>query len=237
MTDTLVNDLRYYQSKRRFPHWQPKSSGSVRQPDLSTGEQIVKRCLAFLPLEITVGQWVTNDSKQNAEVDAICFRNAEDEQKHDQALADLSTHYGGASADIRSNSFVEQWRTNDAPAIVKAYALEMGVFFSILPALIRYGDTYASTVSTWISDDERVHVETNLRLMKASKLKLTAELVQLVFATVAWIFLPLGEAEAEAQGRRAIKRLTTGKDPAMLGESLPVTIAYFEQKNKQAIVY
>lgn len=244
---TLLEDLQKFQSKRKFPGWMPKANtGKIRLTG-TPEEQVVLRCLAFVDLEVQVGEWISDVLPGFADdlpqVEQILLRNVADEQKHDVAIRDLQNYYGYKEnysvfdQASRAHVLAQQWHQVNASPVVAAYALEMGIFFTILPILMRCGDIYAATVASWINDDERVHVETNLRLMKHFGLKLTNELIWLVFNTVAYIYQPLGEERANKEANRAVKRLVTTKDPQMLTESLPVTISYFEQNTNQDIVY
>jgi hypothetical protein len=243
---SLLSDLQHYQSKRKFPNWQPKPNTGLKQMEGTPQEQVVLRCLAFVDLEVQVGDWITyvaedDDPEWCEHITPILLRNVADEVKHDSAIRDLKDYYRDNhslfSPNRRVEVLVEQWKQSKASPVVNAYALEMGIFFTILPILMKCGDVYAATVASWINDDERVHVETNLRLMKHFGLKLTEELIWLVFNTVAYIYEPLGEERANAEANRAVKRLVSTKDPQMLTESLPITISYFEQNTNQDIVY
>lgn len=241
MSDLLA-DLQKFQSKRKFPNWEPKPNEGKKKLVGTSEEQLVLRCLEFVDLEVQVGDWIRwvaedDDPGFVKDISPILMRNVSDEQKHDTSIRHLRDYYGFKSTDVRAAVLAEHWAKVNSSPVVAAYALEMGVFFTILPILMKYGDVYASTVASWINDDERVHVETNLRLMKHFGLKLTDEVILLVYNTVAYIFQPLGEDRAEAEALRAVKRLTTTKDPQMLLESLPVTISYFEQNTNQDIVY
>jgi hypothetical protein len=235
---TLLEDLQKFQSKRKFPNWQPKPNTGVKQKTNTPEELVVLRCLAFVDLEVQVGNWIKEVATQeNDECAAILLRNAADEVKHDAAIRDLQNYYGFKRATVTEKALAEHWKRSEAHPVVNAYALEMGIFFTILPILMRCGDVYAATVASWINDDERVHVETNLRLMKHFGLKLTDSLFWLVYNTVAYIYEPLGQKRATAEADRAVRRLVSTKDPQMLLESLPVTISYFEQNTNQDIVY
>ena len=244
---TLLEDLQKFQSKRKFPNWQPKANTGKKQITKTAQDDIVMRCLAFVDLEVQVGEWVSYMSEAFAwdyeEVQDILLRNVADEVKHDAAIRDLQSYYGFKDnynvfdKASRAHVLAQQWQKSDAHPVVNAYALEMGIFFTILPILMKCGDVYAATVASWINDDERVHVETNLRLMKHFGLKLTSDLIWLVFNTVAYIYEPLGQERANAEASRPVKRLVSTKDPQMLTESLPVTISYFEQNTNQDIVY
>lgn len=237
---TLLKDLQSYQERRRFPDWQPKPTEDVRTDNSKPEDKVILRALEFLPLELQVADWDREAQlvPELEEVESILERNASDEDKHDEVLGYLATHYGKRGVeDSEAISLLKRWVALNCHPVVSMYALECGVFFSILPALTKFGDVYAATVAQWINDDERVHVETNLRLMKALGLKLTDKVVRLVYDTNIYIFSPMGTQYAESQGQRAVRRLTTGKDKQMTQESVPVTIAFFEQRNKQSIVY
>lgn len=232
----MTHSLDYFQSKRKFPNWQPLNTTDVVQNTNNREAEVIRRCLMFLPLEVPVGQWITSTSDVDDDTKVYLLRNAQDEEKHDRALHMLSAHYQ-AKSDKRADELIQRWLDNESHPIAKAYALEMGVFFTILPTLLRYGDTYAATVASWISDDERCHVETNLFVLKKLGLKLTKDLLTLIADTVCFIFSNFGAERAQEEVVRAVKRTISGKDEQMLEESLPVTIAYFEQHNKQTIVY
>lgn len=241
---SLLEDLRKFQSKRKFPDWQPKANTGAIKHTHSPEEEVVLRCLAFVDLEAQVGTWIETlaQDSDNDELVQILQRNVADELKHDKAIRDLQMYYRyKENFDIRkstrANALVNHWKTSEAHPVVNAYALEMGIFFTILPILMRCGDVYAAMVAGWINDDERVHVETNLRLMKHFKLKLTSDLVFLVYNTVAFIYEPFGQERATAEAERAVNRLVKTKDLQMLNESLPIAIAYFEQNKTQDIVY
>ena len=234
---TLLEDLQSYQDKRKFPDWEPYASNANRKLDYSDGEQIVKSCLSFLDLEVSVGEWVKNATEIPPEAKSFLLRNSSDEEKHTVALIHLLRYYRGARVSRYSKELIKRWNEIDVHPIVKAYALECGVFFAVLPALTIYGDVYCATVSQWINDDERVHVETNLRVIRELKLKLTEELLELVFETVGYIFESLGEEKQIEQASRAVKRVVRGRDAQMAKDSVPITTAFFEQHDKRAIVY
>lgn len=233
----LATKLQSFQEKRRFPNWKPQMAKSTYKHTNTVNERIIKRCLAFVDLELQVRDWVITQTGIDDETKAQLLRNSNDEDKHDEVLRYLRVYFGHYAVDQQARDIIYRWKSLSVAPIVAAYALEMGVFFSILPALVTRGDVYCAAVGTWINDDERVHVECNLAVMKELKLKLTQEVIQLVFDTVEYIFKPLGLEGSDKEARRAIKRLTTGKDKQMLIESLPVTTAFFEQDDRRSIVY
>lgn len=234
---TLLTTLQEFQSRRRFPNWEPKVSSSRAVPKQTKEAEVVQRCLMFLDLEIQVACWVESANELDAEVKELLLINSADENKHDTVLRMLAEYYGGVQPTPAALAISGRWKDLDNHPMLSAYALEMGVFFTILPTLIKQGDVYAATVASWISDDERCHVETNLAICKYLNLKLTNSLVKLVFDTVAFIYEPMGKERQMKEATRAITRLASGKDEQMLIDSLPPTIAFFEQEDKRSIVY
>lgn len=203
---TIVSDLQSYQDKRRFPHWQP-TAPQVKRVSIQTtndADAVVMRCLHFLPLELQVADWCNFECADVEEkVQEFLKRNAKDESKHDEVLRMLSDYYGVQAQPVQAELLMNRWRSLDCHPVLAAYTLEMGVFFSILPTLIKHGDVYAATVAQWINDDERTHVETNLRIIRELKLKVTEDLAHLVFDTVDYIYKPMGHTVAQEQATRA----------------------------------
>jgi len=241
----LKDQLEHYQNSRRMPDWQPKPAAASKPPTKDpTQEEIIRRCLAFAALELQVKDWVlaTANGQELPKDDEAAIRNnlrrnSFDEEKHDKVLAYLADYYEGANSSPAANELVQRWASTSAHPITAAYTLECGLFFTILPLFIKCGDVYAATVGQWINDDERVHVETNLAIAKRLGLKLEPDLLKLVFDSVFFIFAPAGTDEAAYQAKRAVKRVVSGRDKDMLQESLPTTVAFFEQHSKLAIVY
>jgi hypothetical protein len=232
---SLLQELDKAQARRRFPDWQPKPTSASYKPEDQTVEATIHRLLDFSDLEITVGEWIlasaTDDSvKEHVE------RNSKDELKHDEALSYLKSYVGYEAEHSGAQELIERWRAEE-PTFALAYALEMGIFMSILPWLNKNGDVYCSTVSNWISDDETVHVVCNSLLAKHLGQKLTVLHFTLVRDTLAYIYDAYGTAFVRTQVERAFRRLTTGKDNAMMDESVPTTPAFFEQNNKRTTEY
>lgn len=252
---SLLDDLQSYQTKRRYPNWHPRKPETTYRGDKDTADyRVLARCLHFLPLELQVKQWdmealnideVTLNEVTEDGVEDILRRNAADEDKHNTVLTYLS-EYMGVPWDWNADDFVmpqaaadimERWASLNSHPLVAMFALEIGVFFSILPTLSTRGDVYCASVANWIADDEAVHVNTGLRLMKALGLKIGQKELELIRDTNLYIFEPLSQKEATSRALRACNRALKGVDPAMLNESLPPTIANFEQISKESIVY
>jgi hypothetical protein len=234
----LAATLERFNARRRFPDWKPEDPYSPYHENSPVATAVIKRMLALLDLEVTVGEWVRQAlaSADLQEAQPFVERNSSDESRHDLALRKLVHYVGGSSEDPASRSLVNRWQAQK-PSFSLAYALEMGVFFSLLPALTKLGDMYCVKVSQWISDDEGVHVLVNGHLAKLLGEKVTKEQASLVVDTLAWVFQPLGAEEVQEVQKRALRRLATGKDETMMDSSVPVTPAFFEQKDKRSIVY
>jgi hypothetical protein len=237
---SVVDELRRFQNLRRFPNWQPlKPPSSGWRSSFVGSDFVFSRIVQLVDLEVSVGNWVKTslqalpeDARPTAQ--AYVDRNASDELKHDTGFRHLRTYIGNPQQEPEAAALVQEWQAQE-PSFALAYALEMGVFMSLLPFLNRHGDTYIAQLSQWVSDDEVVHVRTNLELARACGQKLTQAHASLVARTVAWVFQT--EDNVKQQVERALKRLTTGKDPAMMEQSLPTTIKFFEQDSTSTIAY
>jgi hypothetical protein len=238
---SLLSSLRSFQDLRRFPEWQPLKppTGAGWRSSTVGADMVYSRIVQLVDLEVSVGSWVKQalvalPESERSTAQAYVHRNARDELKHDTAFRHFRTYIGGSPQSAEAQALVAEWQAQE-PSFALAYALEMGVFMSLLPFLNRHGDTYVAQLSQWVSDDEVVHVRTNLALAQACGQKLTRTHFSLVARTVAWVFET--EENTSQLVERALKRLTTGKDPAMLEQSLPTTIKFFEQSSTTTISY
>lgn len=225
---SLIQTLEKAQQRRRFPDWQPTPpQGKL---DSNIPKTVLWKLLEFIDLEVTVGQWIVKSNRDQA-IASFIERNAADELKHDKALR-LLREYAGKPSTIsdEANDIIKRWKAQE-PTFALAYALEMGVFMTILPWLNKNGDVYCSTVAGWISDDETVHVVTNAALAKHTGQKLTKAHYTLVRDTLAFIGFEPNVIQ------RAFKRLQSGKDRAMMNESVAITPAFFEQSDKRSTEY
>ena len=229
--DNLVEDLTSQLAKRKLRDWQPKKP-NFRQ---SSSPEIVKKCCLLADLEVTVGEWVTESLKalDNPNLIEMAKSNVSDEIKHERQINYLKDYLKAKESDA-SREIVKIWQSL-TPSFITAYALEMGVFFQILPILNVKGDAFCSTVARWISSDEVFHVYFNGKVANALGQKLTQEHLLAVKKTLD--FLYDDEAEASKAFERAIGRFKTGKDLEMEKMSLPTGIAFFEQNDKRSIAY
>lgn len=232
LTKTAEAKLQKAQDKRRFPDWQPKPpAGKFTKTNYNEADLgILERLLHFVDLEVSVGSWVASNSAAYPSVTRMLQRNTADELKHDEALRQLKSYVGSSEPTKEAKDIINQWNSQE-PTFALAYALEMGVFMSILPWLNKNGDAYCSQVSNWISDDEVCHVVTNNVMMKEQKQPLTKEMFITVRETLLYIFEDINVVA------RAFNRLKTGVDTAMMNESIPLTTAFFEQSDKRTTQY
>jgi hypothetical protein len=227
----LIDKLEAIQTKRKYPHWRPRKVEAT----VSNVDPVIIRCLEFLPLELSVAEWDYEASNlEDCELIAdILHRNANDEDKHDKALAYLSKHYG-MQPGVRSQeaqNLIDRWKNNKSHPLCRMLALEMGVFFSILPYLKMNGDTYAAEVSDWIKDDEVVHVKTGLLLVSELWLTIDKELLKLVYDSNNYIF------KSHDKAAKATMRLVNGSASDLIDESLPQTVGFFELNDVRKTYY
>ena len=233
---SLLEKLESFQERRRFPDWQPKPCHS-RFYGIRGNQQVLERLLQFVDLEVTVGEWLQQAKHRlPSDTHQLIDRNSSDELKHDTVLRYLTSYVGLVEPDDRARALVNEWQ-HQAPCFALAYALEMGIFMSILPWLTKNGDLYCATVSQWISDDEVVHVLTNRELAAELGESVTSDLCSLVARTIYYILEPEGHQEAVAQAKRSIRRISTGEDPSASLQSTAVVTAFFEQNERNEIMY
>lgn len=233
---SLLQKLTSFQDRRRFPNWQPKSPTNVHSMPPAT-VAVIQRMCHLIDLEVTVGGWVQASlaslSHDNYDA-AVTYieHNASDETKHEQVMHCLARYVDTPPVPLDAQAIVQAWQ-NQPPTFALAYALEMGVFMSILPWLTKNGDMYCVKVAQWIADDEGVHVLTNRELATLLQEPVTLDMARLVKRTLTYIFAD----DASAHVTRAIRRLNTGSDPEMMNESVAITPAFFEQHDKRSVVY
>lgn len=231
----LTSKLASFQNRRRFPNWEPVVATTKFTNYNSINFLVLQRLLQFVDLEVSVGGWVTQALGESgfAQAEAFVLRNAQDEAKHETTFRELAAYVGGIEIEPQARALINEWNAQP-PSFALAYALEMGVFMSLLPWLNRFGDTHIAQASQWVSDDEQVHVLTNRELAATCGQQLTKDHLSLVARTLAFIF----ESEDWRDiCERALRRLTTGKDDRIIEQSAPTTIKFFEQLNTQTIAY
>lgn len=228
-------------SKRRLRSWEPvKPATNIAKEQWSA---TLERCCILGELEVSVGEWVKEASKALSSKDLelckyMALSNAQDEDKHELQISYLREYVVGKKRSVfqdGADEIIAMWQLLPA-SFTTAYALESGVFFTILPYLNTYGDSFCSRVSQWISEDETFHVLFNGTMSEMLGEKLTTAHVEAVVKTLFWLFQD-DVSEAEKACQRAIRRFKTGYDQNMISEATPTGIAFFEQKSRNQIVY
>lgn len=227
-------------SKRRLKGWEPtKPITKIAREQWSA---TLERCCLLGALEVSVGEWVTKAAEALSTKDLelcryMALANAQDEEKHDLQIAYLKDYVVKEKSEFQdgADEIVRMWQALPA-SFTTAYALESGVFFTILPYLNTFGDSFCSRVSQWISEDETFHVLFNGTMSEMLGEKLTTAHVEAVVKTLFWLFQD-DVSEAEKACKRAIRRFKTGYDPDMMNEATPTGVSFFEQKTRKQIVY
>lgn len=228
-----MQQLAAIQAKRRNAGWKPIPAAV--EP-MAPAHEVLKRILSIRFLESDVEDWVLSASKEVPEAIApYLIRNSQDEHRHDVVMQHLADYFGytGEAAEV-----VGEWRANPSHPVVKACALEAGVFFVALPMLRSYGqgDIYANTVRQWVLEDESCHVATNRTIMAELGLKLNRGLLDLVSRTVAY----LTDSVPGDQDRwlsRSRQTLISGRCPDLDEETVVSIPDQFTQRSRQAITY
>lgn len=186
---SLKETLASFQDRRRFPNWKPVPSPTKFGGYNNINFYVLNRVLQFVDLEVAVGTWVTKalEEANLGEAAEFVSRNASDEHKHETTFRELAAYVGGVEVEPEARALIQEWGRQQ-PSFALAYALEMGVFMSLLPWLNRFGDTHIAQASQWVSDDEQVHVLTNRELAAACGQKLTKDHQSLVVRTLQFIF-------------------------------------------------
>jgi hypothetical protein len=233
---SLLEKLQSFQERRKFPDWQPKPCHS-RFYGIRGNQGVLERLLQLIDLEVSVGEWIQQAKHRlPSDVHQLIDRNSSDELKHDTVLRYLTSYVGLVERSEQATALVNEWQSQQ-PSFALAYALEMGIFMSILPWLTKHGDLYCATVSQWISEDEVVHVLTNRELAAELRESVSGDLCSLVARTIYYILEPEGHQEAVYQAKRSIRRISTGEDPSASLQSTAIVTAFFEQNERAEIMY
>lgn len=152
---------------------------NVIQPDgdqvlaLPQGRSTLSKALALSQLEIPVGNFITNELIKTKDLPTslvtLLEANIADELKHDEVLNNLRRVLPvDAEDDLAVSKFVAEAErlANLYSPVVVAAVLESSIFFVILPMLRFMGSSACRTISSDISNDETLHVSTNIQLSK-----------------------------------------------------------------------
>jgi hypothetical protein len=113
----------------------------------------------------------------------------------------------------KAEALSRAWRSFDTHPIIPAAALELGVVLISLTAVNLFGGSSLSHMASQIARDEYRHVAANTAIMRSLKLRFTKEMLDLIDATIDWVFQDLNIPESEvgiAVDRDLFRRLSTG---------------------------
>ena len=238
---SVAEQIQEIAGKRRLKGWEPVPTTSKFTGDPGVRKVIQRLCL-LKNLEIQVGDWINAGlSEQEEETIAKALKqNISDEERHYRTVQALEAYVDpllDKGEQLMAERIIQLWA--ELPqTFASAYALEMGVFFSILPWMAKHGSPYIQQASNWISDDEAVHVRIHLLCSKLCGQKLNVNHLQAIRQTLAFLFRQvIDEKEFGQLVDRAFARLKTGKDDTMRDESVLATPAFFEQRTREDIKY
>lgn len=236
----LIEDLTQYQAHKT--EWEPykytlKYDGDKESPQYKS----ICRALHFADLETQVKVWdkETIAILEHPEVSEFFAINALDEDNHDVQMHWLSEYFEVPAPDNKALELKQRWYDvgEKTHPVTSMYVLECGFFFLLLPNMMRFSDVYTSNIANWISGDEVCHVKTNRRVMHELGLTITSDIVKVLIDTIAYVFEPMGAEFVLNEQKRALKRLTSGKDESLSDFNVVPTTNFFEQRDKQNIPY
>lgn len=210
----------------------------------------LQKALAVSALELPVGEFVIHElgkhDKLPKPIINLMLSNAHDEIKHDRALGRLKAVLPPLPED---EVFMEEM-VNEAnrlgnllSPILVAGVLEVSVFFVVLPIFRFLGSSGFRTVANDISNDENVHVATNLGLAKDWGYNRRPALNKLRKDIVGWLTDDLPEHhENKFMSRtywlRASSNLYTNNRSEELRDTRNAVMpSFFEKSNKDLPVY
>jgi hypothetical protein len=166
-----------YDARCRYgkPHyWKPQDLPLTPLEFESGGiPAVIERCLALaLCLEIPVGTWIAEATRQELPVDELTLRllrsNIGDENVHLHAFKRAVEVYPVSDSVLAdAEAIAQEWITAPGHPIEKAALTEVGVFVPATLAVLRiFGGQSLSSLAASISKDEQRHVSTNRGVLK-----------------------------------------------------------------------
>ena len=136
-------------------------------------ERTLSKALALSQLELPVGEWIGQELIKNVTLHPgiiqLLKANQQDEIKHDQALGKLRSSFTVRAEDDETVSDmvrVANTLSVTFSPLILAGVLEVSIFFVVLPMYRFLGGGGFRTVANDISNDENIHVATNLQLAR-----------------------------------------------------------------------
>lgn len=214
-------------------------------------KRTLQKALAVSALELPVADFIYDEINKNPDkieppLRTLLLANAEDEVKHDQALNNLKKILKPLPEDVDFMERVVKEAEKQADImspITVAGALEVSVFFVVLPMYRFLGSSAFRTVANDISNDENIHVATNVNLANDWGYKRRPSLNNLRKDIMHWLTLDLPvKHENKFMSRdhwiKASNNLyKNGKSEELADTRRSVMPSFFEKSNKDLPIY
>lgn len=204
---------------------------------------VIEKALQLRSLELDVKGWTEEyigqlDPAEWGEVQSILDSHAKDEDKHDAILGYLAEYWGVTGVDEQAIELRQRWVDLPCNPLFKKTFLEAGIFFSLLPMLIRYSnhDLYTSRIAEWILSDEVRHVNSSRTLIRYFGIKGTKAIISLLQDTMRYILQSEPVEIQEQWIDRAVKIALKGKCEELSEFSIGVAVGHFDQLRGRAEV-
>lgn len=169
-SDKSITFYSQLQSKRT--RWLPiaPTTTQIVKPG---AELTLQKALALSQLELPVGSWISEELVKNPDLPQnvidLLRLNIEDEVRHDEALNNIRVVYPVPEKfDAEVSQFIKRadHLANLYSPVTMSAVLESSIFFVILPMFRFLGGVAMRTTANDISNDEAIHVSTNIQLVK-----------------------------------------------------------------------
>jgi hypothetical protein len=205
----------------------------------------LQKALAISALELPVGDMITSVVETHQEIPqevlTLLVANAQDEEKHDEALNRLKNALQPMDRDIRTMDYV----VAEAQKLCEVYSpvtvagvLEASIFFVVLPMYRFLGGGGFRTVANDISNDENIHVATNINLANDLGWDKGGKLNELRKDVIDWLVsdLPWTHEKKFLSGRHwssaSDNLYHSGKAPQLKETKRAVMPSFFEKDNR-----
>lgn len=217
---------------------------SPEQKLVPGSERTLQKALALSALELPVGDMINSVVDSHHLIPDSVLRllraNAQDEDKHDLALSRLrKTHEPLAQDDEYAKFAVERAMklADHLSPLVVAGVLEASIFFVILPMYRFLGGGGFRTIANDISNDENIHVATNVNLAKDLGWDRHPALNRFRNGIMTWLVDDLGNANENKYLNRDFwlasseSLYNAGKAPQLKETRRSVMPSFFEKSN------
>lgn len=245
-----MSDVAYYQNQiNRRRNWEvikPSSIGFICNDAIPT----LQRCLALRCLEMPVASWLEEEMSKGdmpETVIKLLRQNQKDEVKHDEVLNNLVGIFPVPDKlENEAQQIAQMWNSLASmfSPILTAGIIESSVFFVILPIYRFMGSKPMRTVANDISNDENIHVATNIKYSIDKGYNRNTKLDEARKITIDWLLSDLNEYDATdvnysaSKWRKASYNLYHNGYASELSETRAgVMPAFFETSNDKLPIY